>query len=108
MNGKERKKMIAVIVFFGVICILLVMLSAYAAELKHQNNTIENSNDVLTGEIESLNVEIKTASSVEHIEKVAVKKLGMVYPDSENTVLVTKKDRPKGNFAAIIRSEAYN
>ena len=58
--------------------------------------------------METISVKIKSINSVEHIEKVAKDELGMVYPDSEQCVVITEKDAPGENFAAAIKKQAYN
>ena len=64
----------------GLICIVMVVVTAYSAELKVENNSLVSSNEAIQGEIDTLNIKIKSANNVEHIEKVAKGKLGMVYP----------------------------
>ncbi|MGI6211672.1 MAG: hypothetical protein ACOYJJ_03745 [Anaerovoracaceae bacterium] len=108
MGKSEKRRILASVIIMGAICILIVMLSAYAAELKAQNNKITANNEALNGEVESLNVEIKTANSIDHIEKVALGDLGMVSSNSEDCITITKKDKKKNNLAAALREEAYN
>lgn len=86
----------------------MVVLTAYAAELRCENNDLISANKALQGEVDTLDVKIKTATNVDHIEKVAKSKLGMVYPTSDNCVYLKDSDTPQKNFAAVIRSEAYN
>ena len=108
MSGKERRRILAATIFAGLILILMVMLTAYAAELRTENNQMIAENEDVATEIDNLNVEIKAASSIEHIEEVATKKLGMIPADVEKYVMVTDADTPEENFTAVIRKEAYN
>ncbi|MBF1170743.1 MAG: hypothetical protein HXL85_05640, partial [[Eubacterium] sulci] len=63
-----RNKTVFSIVLVGMICILLVVLSAYSAELKMTNNQLDQNNRILQDEIDTLDVKIKAANSLEHIE----------------------------------------
>jgi len=107
MTVQDKRRIMAAIVAAGVILITMVVMSAFAAELRQENNRLISENDELTGEVETISVEIKSKNSIEHIEKVA-KRLGMVYPSSKQMVKVTEKDEPGANFAAIIKKQAYN
>ena len=85
---------------------MMVVLTAFAAQIRHENNELETKNEALQGEVDTLSVKIKSANSIDHIEKVATKKLGMVHPSEDECVNLSDKDKPKKNFAAVIRKEA--
>ena len=87
---------------------LMVILTAYAAELRVDNNKLITSNNTLQGEIDTLNVRIKAANNIEHIENVAKNQLGMVYPENGQYVFITDDSEPLGDLALLIRSNAYN
>lgn len=108
MNGMDKRRVLSAIILVGFVCIVMVVMTAYAAELRCENNDLIAANKALQGEVDTLDVKIKTTSSVEHIEKVAKSKLGMEYPTSDNFVYLKDSDTPQKNFAAVIRSEAYN
>lgn len=106
MERNERNRIIALIVAVGLVCILLVVLTAAAAELRHENNRLITENEALQSEVDGLSVKIKSSNSIEHIESVAVNQLGMVYPTAEQCVYVTSDDKPDDHFASVIRKEA--
>lgn len=108
MSNNEKRKMISLILAAGIVCILLVVMTAYSAQLRCDNNALMDDNDSLQGQIDTLCVKIKTNNNVEYIEKVAINKLGMKYPEADEYVYVTEKDKPKSNFALAIKKEAYN
>jgi len=108
MSVQDKRRVILTIVIAGIICIAMVVLTAYAAELRCENNELIDKNAALQGEVETLSVQIKTANNIEHIEKVATTKLGMRYPTSDECIYITNSDKPKGNFATVIKKEAYN
>ena len=108
IKAQDKKRIILTILLVGMICIMMVVLTAFAAQIRHENNELETKNEALPGEVDTLSVKIKSANSIDHIEKVATKKLGMVHPSEDECVNLSDKDKPKKNFAAVIRKEAYN
>ena len=108
IKAQDKKRIILTILLVGMICIMMVVLTAFAAQIRHENNELETNNEALQGEVDTLSVKIKSANSIDHIEKVATKKLGMVHPSEDECVNLSDKDKPKKNFAAVIRKEAYN
>lgn len=108
MRNKDKKRLLTGTVIIGFICIIMVVLAAYAAELRVENNTLITSNEALQGEIDTLSVKIKSANNIDHIENVATGKLGMVYPSEGECVYVSEDDAPEGNFAMVIKEQAYN
>ena len=69
MRSQDKKRILTGTVIVGLICIIIVVLTAYSAELRCENNELIDSNEALQGEIDTLNVEIKSANNIEHIEK---------------------------------------
>ena len=108
MTIGDKRRIMAAIILVGAISITIVVMSAFAAELRRDNNRLINENEELSGEVETISVKIKSKNSIDHIEKVAKKELGMVYPTSEQMVQVTEKDSPGANFASTIKKQAYN
>lgn len=107
MKSREKKRVIITMIVIGFMLVIMVVLAAFAAEIRHENNTLINKNETLQGEVDTLNVKIKTSNSIEHIESVAKNKYGMVYPTSDQRIYITSKDKPQGNFATVIRQQAY-
>ena len=108
MLANSQKRMLINIVVIGLICVFIVVLTAYATELRVDNNRLIANINVLQGEVDTLNVRIKQANNIEHIEQVAVKQLGMVYPDGDQCVYVSQEEAPSGNLAMLIRENAYS
>lgn len=108
MGAQNKKRVLMSIVAIGLVCIIMVVISAYSAELRCENNDLISSNEVLQGEIDTLNVKIESANNIDHIEHVATKKLGMVYPKEGECVYVSESDAPQQNFAMVIKEQAYN
>lgn len=108
MKNQEKKRILGGTIIIGLICIMMVVFAAYGAELRCENNELMAANEALQGEIDTLSVKIKSANNIDHIEYVATKKLGMVYPSEGECVYVSGKDTPEGNFAMVIKEQAYN
>jgi len=108
MKNQEKKRILGGAIVIGLICIMMVVFAAYGAELRCENNDLMAANEALQGEIDTLNVKIKSANNIDHIESVATKKLGMVYPSEGECVYVSGEDAPEGNFAMVIKEQAYN
>jgi len=108
MKNQEKKRIIGGAFIIGLICIMMVVFAAYGAELRCENNDLMAANEALQGEIDTLNIKIKSANNIDHIEKVATGKLGMVYPSEGECVYVTSEDVPEGNFAMVIKEQAYH
>lgn len=87
---------------------LLIGLSAYAASLQHANNVLTEENAYLQAEIDSLNGQIIEETKVTKVERIATQKYGMVYPTSENCIVIDESKEDDTSLAASIRREAYN
>lgn len=108
MKSMDKKRILTSTLLIGIICILMVVFTAYSAELRCENNALMSANEALQGEIDTLNVKIKSANNIDHIEKVATKELGMVYPGEGQCIYISSKDAPDGNFAMVIKEQAYH
>ena len=78
MRQQEKRRILATICLIGVLCIMLVCVSAFAAEIRHENNNLISANTALQGEVDTLDVQIKTKTGIDFIETYATTKLGMV------------------------------
>lgn len=108
MKSLDKKRILLGAIMIGIVCILMVVFTAYSAELRCENNALIAENEALQGEIDTLNVKIKSANNIDHIEEVATQKLGMVYPEEGECVYVSNEDAPESNFAMIIKEQAYH
>jgi len=108
MKSQDKRRILSGAVIAGLICIVMVVVTAYCAELRCENNDLITANNEIQGEIDTLNIKIKSANNIEHIETVAKGELGMVYPEEGECVYVTDEDAPEENFAMVIKEQAYN
>lgn len=107
-NFKAEKKALISIVMIGMICVFIVVLSAYAAELRMGNNEIEKENELLRDEIDTLDIQIKAATGSEYIQSEASSKLGMVFPENGECIMLSRTADPLGDLAMLIKDNAYD
>ena len=108
MRLQSQRRVIMAIIIVGFICVAMVVLTAYATELRVYNNELISEINVLQGEVETLNVRIKEANNIQRIEEVATHQLGMVYPEGEECVYLSQQNEPAGSLAMLIRENAYS
>ncbi|MBQ6621737.1 MAG: cell division protein FtsL [Mogibacterium sp.] len=92
----------------ALILLMVVFMAAYSAKIQKENNDLKAENAYLQAEIDSLNIKISDATSIDHIEEVATKELGMVLPDDSNYIMMEDEDAGTIDLAAMIIEEAYN
>jgi len=108
VTAKDKIRLVLLVMFTGALCISLIVATAYTAGVKYEINTMIKKNVELQGEIENLNVKIKQATNIKTIEIKAQQELGMVYPDLEQSVFLTPDDTQVGDFAMLLKEQAYN
>lgn len=107
-KAKQNSKILACVLLVGVLCLSVVVMSAFAANLNRKNNELQKKNDYIQAEIDSLNTKINDASNINNIEKTATEKYGMVHSESQNCITVgDSKSSGKTNLASAIKDEAY-
>ena len=107
-SRRASRNMILTMVALMAAVFVLVGLSAYAASIQHANNVLTQENAYLQAEIDSLNSQIVEQTKVTRVEEVATKEFGMVYPTSDNCIVINENEESSTSLAASIRSEAYN
>ena len=108
MNAKDKFRLVLLTVFIGVLCIGLILSTAYAASVKYHINTMIKENAVIQGEIENLNVKIESSSNIQIIEARATTELGMLYPTAEQLVFINETGETVKDFALVLKEQAYN
>ena len=104
-RAKQNSRMLAIVVIAGIMCLMMVVMSAFAANLNQENNQLQKKNDYIQAEVDSLNTKINDASK---IEKTATEKYGMVHSESQNCITIgDSKSSSKTNLASAIKDEAY-
>ncbi len=108
ISGKDKFHLAMFIVLLGVICVGLIVSTAYAANLKFEINRTIMANNELKGEIENLNMKIEKNTNISAIEEKAVNELGMSYALPEQIVFIEEQKEVASDFAVILKEEAYN
>ena len=108
INAKDKFRLLALTILTGMLCVGLIVSTAYAANIKYHINTMIKENETIQGEIENLNVKIESASNIQLIEQKAVADLGMVYPESDQLVFIDTNKESVKDFALVLKEQAYN
>lgn len=108
VTPRDRVAMIFLTIIIGMLCVSVIITTAYSASIKYEINNIIKENGVITGEIENLTVKLNQANNIQAIEQKAMTELGMIYPDPNEFVYIKPEDEPVRDFALLLREEAYN
>lgn len=108
ISAKDKSRLILLTIFIGLLCVGLILTTAYAAKIKYNINTIIKENAVIQGEIENLNVKIESGTNIQIIEARAATELGMVYPTSDKLVYLEGDKEKIKDFALALKEQAYN
>lgn len=108
MTPKDRIALMLLTFVAGLLCISVIITTAYGASIKYEINNIIRENAVITGEIENLTVQLNQANNLRAIEQRAINELGMVYPDPNEFIYVQAEETPIKDFALLLKEEAYN
>ncbi len=103
----DRRFVISLVMIIALTAIMVVYVAAQTAELTYEINKIKAENDVLTGEIEDIDVSILSASTITYVEEEAKSKLHMKSPSNKNCVFISNCDVPEEGFADILMEKAY-
>ena len=106
--GEGKKAALSLVMIAGIAMIMLIIITAYSANLQYNINSMLKENRALAGEIENLQVKVYSANNIEYVESKATGELGMVYPSESSKVYITNDDIPEQGFADMLREMAYN
>ena len=106
--GEGKKAALSLVMIAGIARIMLIIITAYSANLQYNINSMLKENRALAGEIENLQVKVYSANNIEYVESKATGELGMVYPSESSKVYITNDDIPEEGFADMLREKAYN
>ncbi len=106
--GEGKKAALSLVMIAGIAMIMLIIITAYSANLQYNINSMLKENRALAGEIENLQVKVYSANNIEYLESKATGELGMVYPSESSKVYISNDDIPEEGFADMLREKAYN
>ncbi|MCR5481833.1 MAG: cell division protein FtsL [Clostridia bacterium] len=108
VTSADRIRLLSLTIFVGVLGLIVIVSTAFAASIKYDINRIIVANDELSNEIGTLNVELMEATNIETIEEKAVSQLGMVYPQQGEYVFVNTSVTPEADFGLVMKEQAFN
>ena len=106
--GSGKKMAFSAVVAAGVIMIMLIIVTAYAANIRYDINSMIKENNTLMGEIENLQAQMYTTNNINYVENKATSELGMAYPETVSKVYITMDDVPEKGFSDVLKEKAYN
>ena len=106
--GSGKKMAFSAVVAAGVIMIMLIIVTAYAAIMRYDINSMIKENNTLMGEIENLQAQMYTTNNINYVENKATSELGMAYPETGSKVYITMDDVPEKGFSDVLKEKAYN
>ena len=103
----DHKVMFGLVIAIAVVLMMVVVMVSYAAKVTYDINTIKAENDVISGEIEDLDVKMLSSNTVIYVETQAKEKLGMKNPDNNHCVYLSSTETPEEGFADMLKAKAY-
>ena len=107
MSAKAKFQLVLLVLFTGLLCICLIIAAAYSTQIKFNTNSILAKADSVQGEIENLNVAIKSANNISVIEERAMGELGMVYPEIDQIAFINTGSNEIPDFALTLKQLAF-
>lgn len=107
VQAKDKARLFLLTIFAGLLGICLIISAAYCAQIQYDINGMLADADAVRGEIENLNVAIKSATNITIIEEKATNLLGMVYPSSNQIAYLNATEDQDENFALKLKQIAY-
>lgn len=107
ISGKDKMRILGILVAAGVICVGIIISTAFGATIQYKTNQIIAQNHELETEIEALTVKMHTANNIEALETKATEELGMVYPSSKQIRYLTGNEKVPEGFAQKMKEQAY-
>lgn len=108
ISHKDKFRIAMLVICTGILCIGLIVSTAYAASLKFEINRMIMANNDIEGEIENLHMNLKKNTNIAAIEEKAIKELGMTYALPEQIQYIEEQEEVQRDFASILKEEAYN
>lgn len=104
----DHKIMLSLVLACVIALMMVVVMTSYAAKITYDINELKMENGVISGEIEDLDTQMLSSTTITYIEGQAKGKLGMKSPDSKHRVFLSGTDAPEEGFADILKEKAYN
>lgn len=86
MRLTKRAFALAALTMLGLVTV--VVLCAYAAQIRYNINTIHKENTDILANIDMMKMELEKDRNIIRLEERAIQELGMKYPDSSEVVFL--------------------
>lgn len=96
---KQRINILNIAFVFGL-CIFIISRYAYIAEINFTNKELDNNIKQLQTENTDYNVQLMKTVNLDNLEKVAIEKLNMQYPDVLNQIVYVQVQDNNNSIAA--------
>jgi cell division protein FtsL len=96
---KHRVHILSIVFVFAV-SIFIISRYASLAEINFENKQLDKQIKQAQTENTDLNVQLMKSVNLDNLEKVAVDKLGMQYPDPMNQIIYVQVQQPDPSIAA--------
>ena len=107
LTPANLRTLIVAVVMVGILLIGTIVVNAHTAKLQYNINQLKNQNAILETEVSMLEFKIEKETSVEKLEAFALGKLGMHYPNSNQSVHVATLDMGDESLSNLIKAKAY-
>ncbi len=107
ISAKDKARLLLLVLFIGLLCICLIITAAYSTQIKFNTNSILARAASVQGEIENLNVAIKSANNISVIEERAMGELNMVYPEIDQIAYINANSNEIPDFALTLKQLAF-
>ncbi|MEE3362762.1 MAG: cell division protein FtsL [Anaerovoracaceae bacterium] len=106
--ARDKLFILRAILLIGIMCIGVVITSAFVASVTYQNNQLKAQNAALQSEVDTLQTQVDSATNLSTVASKASDKLGMVFPDGRSYVEITSADKTQDGFAASLKKQAFD
>lgn len=91
-KAKSKTYLMSILFVFGL-SIFIISRYAYIAEINYNITNLEKEYDIVLKENTDLNVQLMKSVSLETLEKTAIEKLSMQYPDVQNQMVYVNVEK---------------
>ncbi len=106
VSARDRGRIFLLLIAAGFLALGVIVAAAYGAAINYSNNQLKNSNAALRSEVDTLEVQLQSATNIAEIQEKAMRDLGMVYAKGEEYVDLSKTAEPE-NLAVVLKDNAY-
>ena len=107
MSAKDRARFLMLIFAAGLVCLMIIVVTAYGASINYTNNQLRESNKALRSEVDTLEIRLQSANNIAEIQDQAMNDLGMIYAEGRAYVDLTEAEEAPEDLAVVLKDNAY-